>query len=252
MAVHVGTGSNTQITPPQPLYIIEPVFSPDGDYVYYRRATDQTLESFDLLRAPVLGGAEQPVIRNVDGGVTFSPDAKRMAFIRLNDPELGKYYILSANLDGSGEQILLAEPTLSANTISWSPDGKRIADVIYSKAGGATVLRTFDLAAKKISVLAKFGDRDIGALSWAPDGRGIFINYGLRTAPPIAGQIGHVSFPGGAMHELTNDLNGYQGVGVSKDGNRSPRFRCKRPTRSCCRTQPEARAPRVFRCPARK
>jgi len=215
---NVGTSSNTQITPPQPLYIIEPVFSPDGDYVYYRRATDQTLESFDLLRAPVLGGAEQTVIRNVDGGVAFSPDAKRMAFIRLNDPELGKYYILSANLDGSGEQILLAEPTLSANTISWSPDGKRIADVIYSKDGGATVVRTFDLAAKKTSVLAKFGDRDIGALSWAPDGRGIFINYGLRTAPPIAGQIGYVSFPGGAMHELTNDLNGYQGVGVSKDG----------------------------------
>ena len=87
---NVGTGSNTQITPPQPLYIIEPVFSPDGDYVYYRRATDQTLESFDLLRAPVLGGAEQTVIRNVDGGVTFSPDAKRMAFIRLNDPGTGQ------------------------------------------------------------------------------------------------------------------------------------------------------------------
>jgi len=215
---NVGTGSNTQITAPAPLYIIEPVFSPDGDYVYYRRATDQTLESFDLLRVPVLGGAEQTVIRNVDGGVTFSPDAKRMIFIRLNDPELGKYYILSANLDGGDERILLAEPTLSANTISWSPDGKRIADAVYSKGGGATVLRTFDLATKKSSELAKFGDRDIQALSWAPDGRGIFINYLLRTASPIAGQIGYVAFPGGSMHELTNDLNGYLGLGVSKDG----------------------------------
>ena len=215
---NVGTGSNTQIAPPEPFYIFDPVFSPDGDYVYYRRATDQTLESFDLLRVPVLGGAEQTVIRNVDGGVAFSPDAKRMIFIRLNVPELGKYYILSANLDGSSEQILLAEPALSANAISWSPDGKRIADVIYFKDGGATVLRTFDLAAKKSSEVAKFSDRDIQALSWTPDGRGIFINYRLRTASPIAGQIGYVSFPAGALHELTNDLNGYQGLGVSKDG----------------------------------
>ncbi|MGA8072466.1 MAG: protein kinase [Candidatus Acidiferrales bacterium] len=214
---NVGTSSNTQITAPEPLYIAEPVFSPDGDYVYYLRAVDQTQELFDSLRVPVLGGAAQTVIRNVDGGVAFSPDAKRMVFIRLNDPELGKYYILSANLDGSDEQILLAEPTLSANTISWSPDGKRIADAVYSK-GGATVLRTFDLATKKSSELAKFGDRDIQALSWAPNGRGIFINYRLRTASPIAGQIGFVSFPGGTMHELTNDLNGYQGLGVSKDG----------------------------------
>ena len=37
---------------------------------------DQTLESFDLYRVPVLGGAEQTVIRNVDGGVTFSPDGQ--------------------------------------------------------------------------------------------------------------------------------------------------------------------------------
>ena len=215
---NVGTGSNTQITSPEPLYVIEPVFSPDGDYVYFRRALDQTMEAFDLYRVPVLGGAEQTVIRNVDGGVTFSPEAKRMVYIRVNDPELGKYYILSANLDGSDEQILLAEPTLSANTISWSPDGKLLADAIYSKDGGTTVLRTFDLATKTSSELAKFGDRDIQALSWAPDGRGIFINYRLRTASPIAGQIGYLSFPGGSMHELTNDLNGYQGLGVSRDG----------------------------------
>ena len=214
---NVGTGSNTQISPAEALYIAEPAFSPDGDYVYFRRGLDQTMQSFDMYRVPVLGGALRTIVRDVDGGPAFAPQSKRMIYVRLNDPEVGKYYLLSANLDGSDEQVLLDERSFSANTITLSPDGKLLADAIYTKEGGATVLRTFDLATKKIRELAKFNDRDVLGLGWSQDGRGLYLNYRLRTASPISGQIGYVAFPIGAFHEVTNDLNGYVGMSVSKD-----------------------------------
>ena len=217
--LNVGTGSNTQITPPEARIITDPEFSPDGDYVYFRRANDSTGQFWDLYRIPVLGGAAQDVIHDVDGGPAFSAgDPKHVIFIRLNDPEVGKYYILSADIEGGNEKVLVDEKVSPAKTLSWSPDAKLLADVIYAKDGGSTLLRTFDLAAKKWRTLAEFKDRDIPQVNWAPDGRGVYVCYRLRTAPPNMAQIGFVSFPRGEFHEVTNDLNGYLGVHISKDG----------------------------------
>ena len=49
---------------------------------------------------PVLGGTSQLLARDVDGGPTFSPDGKHIGYLRANDPEAGKYRLLSSNLDG--------------------------------------------------------------------------------------------------------------------------------------------------------
>ena len=43
-------------------------------------------------------------------GITFSPDGHRMAYVRANDPDVGKYRLLTANLDGSEETILRIAP----------------------------------------------------------------------------------------------------------------------------------------------
>jgi eukaryotic-like serine/threonine-protein kinase len=217
--LNVGTGSNTQISPPEARLITDPAFSPDGDYVYFRRANDSTEQFFDLYRVPVFGGAAQNVIHDVDGGPAFSPgDPKHVILIRLNDPEVGKYYLLSADIDGRNEKVLVDEKVYPAKILSWSPDAKFLADVIYSKDGGSPMLRTFDLAAKKWRILAEFQDRYILAVNWAPDGRGVYVCYQLRSAPLNVTQIGYVSFPRGEFHELTNDLNGYRGIHISKDG----------------------------------
>jgi DNA-binding winged helix-turn-helix (wHTH) protein/Tol biopolymer transport system component len=217
--LNVRTGSNTQISPPEARPVANPEFSPDGDYVYFRRGNDSTEQFWDLYRVPVLGGAPQNVIHDVDGGPAFSPgDPKHVVFIRLNDPEVTKYYLLSADLDGSNEKVLVDEKVVPAKTLSWSPDAKYLADVIYTKDGGSTTLRTFDLTAKKWRTLAEFKDRDIPAVNWAPDGRGLYVCFRLRTAPSNVAQIGFVSFPRGEFHEVTNDLNGYLGVHISKDG----------------------------------
>jgi eukaryotic-like serine/threonine-protein kinase len=88
---NIPTASDTQVVPPSAATIRSVAFSPDGNYVYFRQAENGLNTDFNLYRAPVLGGTPQAVVHDVDGSIAFSPDGRRMAFIRGNDPEAGKF-----------------------------------------------------------------------------------------------------------------------------------------------------------------
>ncbi|MGE5726439.1 MAG: protein kinase domain-containing protein, partial [Acidobacteriota bacterium] len=94
---NVPTGSDTQIVPPAAAVYTSLAFSPDGNYVYFRKADIATQSSWGLYRTPVLGGTPQIIVKDVDTGITFSPDGSHIAYCRANDPEIGKYRLLSAN-----------------------------------------------------------------------------------------------------------------------------------------------------------
>src|SRR5271154_3609780 len=83
---NVATASDTQIVPPSAT-IHNVAFSPDGNYVYFRKAENAIASDFNVYRTPVLGGTPQIVVRDVDSSVTFSPDGARMAYFRANDPD---------------------------------------------------------------------------------------------------------------------------------------------------------------------
>jgi serine/threonine protein kinase len=122
---NIPTGSDTRVVPAVAAWYRDPAFPPDGNYLYFFRATDATHTDFDLYRAPVLGGTAQAIVSDVDSDLTFSPDGRRMAYARGNDPEIGKYRLLSANLDGTDEKVLQIAPApgnLSPQSLSWSPE----------------------------------------------------------------------------------------------------------------------------------
>ncbi|MFZ0521373.1 MAG: protein kinase, partial [Candidatus Acidiferrales bacterium] len=98
---NIPTGSNTQVLPPETALYQNPAFSPDGNYVYYSKAADAAGNSYNLYRIPVLGGDSALLVHDVDVGPVFSPEGQRMAYLRANDPVLGKYLILTAKMDGS-------------------------------------------------------------------------------------------------------------------------------------------------------
>src|SRR5215468_6636766 len=170
---NIPTGSDTQIIPPAPGMYLSLAFSPDGNYVYYRRSANVRATEFHLYRAPVLGGDPRQIVRDIDSNPTFSPDGQRMAFIRANDPDPGKYRLLSANLDGSNETVLrIAQSTRGSDPvqISWSPNGKTLA---YSyAAAGATLgsVDTFGLERKQTATLAALPNDRIFDLEWLPGG----------------------------------------------------------------------------------
>ena len=124
---NIATASDTQVLPPSAT-VASVAFSPDGNYIYFRQAQNAINSDFNVYRVPILGGTPQVVVHDVDSGMAFSPDGKRLAYIRANDPEAGKYRLLSANLDGSDEKILyIASLNNLARWLAWSPDGKQIA-----------------------------------------------------------------------------------------------------------------------------
>ncbi len=213
---NVPSGSNTQILEPDAFLIRAAVFSPDGSYIFFRKAADATQTEFRVYRMPVLGGTPQLVARDVDVGPTLSPDGKRMVYIRANDPDAGKYRLLSANPDGSDEKILQIAALPMPSALTWSPDGKRIALISFAQSNAQGQISIFDLAASKDTPLTSFPDRVFTDLAWTSDGRGLLVNF--RASGATNQQIGFVSYPGGQFHPLTNDTHGYRTLSLSGDG----------------------------------
>ena len=215
---NVATGSDTQVLAPDAAGIRSPAFSVDANYIFYRKATNAAQNVWDLYRMPVLGGSPQRLVGDVDRGPTFSPDGKRMAYIRGNDPEVGKFRLLSANVDGSDEKVLLIAPIPLPDWLSWSPDGKSIANISYADSKAPQQIWVYDTSSAKNTPLTAFPDRIFFDLAWVPDGRGLFVTYRDRTSGSNHTQIGFVSYPDGHFQSLTNDIHGYYSVNISADG----------------------------------
>jgi eukaryotic-like serine/threonine-protein kinase len=215
---NVPTGSNTQVLPPESALYQNPAFSPDGNYVYYSKAADAAGNTYNLFRIPVLGGDSVQLVHDVDVGPVFSPEGQRMAYLRANDPVLGKFLILNANLDGSDEKVAYTGLTPFPVWLAWSPDGKLIAYILAAGQDTQGAVKTLDLATGKDQPLATLTDKFATSLAWMPDGRGLMIVYTDRSTGFRRAQIGFVSFPNGEFHALTNDTNGYQTLSISADG----------------------------------
>jgi Tol biopolymer transport system component len=215
---NIPTGSNTVVLPTEAALYHNPVFSPDGDYIYYSKAADAAGNVYNLFRIPVLGGESQRVVRDVDVGPTFSPSGQRMAYMRANDPVVGKYLILTANMDGSDEKVVYTGPTPQPTWLAWSPDAKTIAYIQGLGGGTQGGLRAIDLASGQDRPLSVLKDRYPWTVAWMPDGRGLLVVFQGGMEGFRKRQIGYISVPSGEFHSLTRDTNGYHSLSVSADG----------------------------------
>src|SRR5579863_984116 len=213
---NIATGSDTQVVPPTAT-IPNVAFSPDGNYVYYRRAENAIASNFNIYRIPVLGRTAQVVVHDVDSAFTFSPDGTRMAYFRANDPETGKYRLLSAKIDGSDETILrIQELTFLPRWLAWSRDGKKLAyQDAFPDAFGAISL--FDLSSGKVQSF-RLTDQFVEALQWSASGDDLFTSY-RQKGPNLARlQIGLFSLSDGQIHPVSRDTSTYWTVSLSGDG----------------------------------
>jgi eukaryotic-like serine/threonine-protein kinase len=219
---NVPTGSDTQILPPSAASYPALAFSRDGNYIYFRK---QVVEGdFDLYRIPVLGGSPQLVVRDVDSDITFSPDGRRIAYARNNDPEPGKFRLLTANVDGSDEQVLHAASleSDSGSAVSWSPDGRKISYATFAVPNALSILRNFDVTRHQVSDVTTYKDDSVWGLSWLPDG-GALVTLYQEKGPHYDifgrwGQLGWIARGGGPIQPITRDINAYTTPTLAADG----------------------------------
>jgi len=217
---NVVTGSDTQIVAPSTSRRRGLSFSPDGNYLYFIE-NDGT--GPELYRMPVLGGATQLIAKDIDSNATFSPDGRQVAYVCGNDPAFGVFQLLSTNLDGSNPTVLLSEKIANGDNnnfpraAAWSPDGREIA-LTHGTFGDTEVLKAFDIASKRISVMARFPKMFLFQHAWLPESKKLIVAYSEKGPNPGRRQIGVISSAGGKLQPITRDTNSYSGLSLSTDG----------------------------------
>src|SRR3989441_8313701 len=217
----VATTSDTQIVPPSWQNYYGITFSKDGDYIYYVLGEPNNPATRALYQVPVLGGASRKLIENVASPVTLSPDGMRLAFVRGSATQTA---LVVANADGTGERPVavrkLPNP-FSTGGPSWSPDGKLLASLAIVSASNEAVARTIvvevqvENGAERPITSEKWPPSEAGQVAWLSDGSGL-VAIAIDQASASV-QLWHISYPGGEVRKITNDLINYNRLSLTAD-----------------------------------
>ena len=216
---NIPTNSDTQVIAPADASYRRLTFSSDGNYIYFLKAASSAGGVWNLLRAPVLGGAPQVVVRDDNSGAAFSPDGMRMAFVRSNDPERGEFSLITSNLDGTDEKVMTTGPSSYwSSRVAWSPDGRQIVLANVGPGPGNVSIQLYDLISSNARTLTRFDGRPIDNVVWMPDRGSLLAIYENNIGFVTRSQIGFISNPGGQFHTITNDTNNYYTLTLAADG----------------------------------
>jgi len=211
---HLASESNVQIVAPQRVQFRALRFSPDGGHIYYSHtlpASGPASQEYDLYRIPVLGGTPQLVVKDVDTNPSFSPDGERMAFVRDNDPDPGKFHLIIANADGTNENSILTGPMNDTPLDqAWSPDGRTVIGIkiVQSNSAGSTVI-AIDPKTGNQKVLPGPPYTILTSAAWLPDGNALAVAFSGVETNFDRQQIGLFTYPDGKFRPITADTNDY-------------------------------------------
>lgn len=214
------TDEQLQLVEPQERLCWGLRFAHDGQSIYYNTTEPNSTISV-LYRINARGGEPpQKISVNIDSQISLSPDGLQLAFVRSFP---GKHYdaLVVVNNDGTGEYELTTLPhpqKFSFAGSAWSPDGTSIVLGVSADNGVTYTIKAISLFSEQPRVLIDQPWSGLRGLVWSDDGRNLFFIAGTKESPPT--QLWRLESSKGAVQQVTNDLNSYEGVHLTKDGNK--------------------------------
>jgi Tol biopolymer transport system component len=145
-----------------------------------------------------------------------------MAFIRYY-PDARGSTLMVADKEGGNERKLMARPrpeSFSPVSLAWSPRGDLIACAVI-KPGSAKPSQMIGVHPSDGSETSLSDERwlRIGNVQWFQDGSALLVSARDRGGQLPGGQIWLISYPGGMVRRVTNDLHGYSELSLTPDAN---------------------------------
>ena len=209
---------------PQGYFWDSPVFSNNGEYVYYISA-ERGATHGSLNRIPTLGGQPRRVVDRVNHIGNLSKDDSTILFVRYGDPAPNRSVntsdarVLSASaLDGSNEkEHRRAEGETVLRDPRYSADGRSIFYTKRELNEGVEhwSIMMLDLSSGSESTIFRQRER-IGELAILHSANGLLMN----AIDPVSNrrQLFHVRVPDGRLTRITNDVSSYMNVSVDREG----------------------------------
>jgi Tol biopolymer transport system component/DNA-binding winged helix-turn-helix (wHTH) protein len=196
-------------------------FAPDGNSLYYV-ISGADYPNQTLFKMATTGGLPRQVLTRINSPITFSPDGRRIAYVRRHAAG-GNELVIAGAEDGTNERVVARrgrEDYFSVDGPAWSPDGLTIAlGQRYQTNRPHSRMVSVSIQTGESKALGENAWDDMGHVSWLTDGSGLV--FVARAQNSVwTHQVWLLPFPGGEARALTNDVISYvQGLlSVSKDG----------------------------------
>jgi eukaryotic-like serine/threonine-protein kinase len=187
---------------------LAPVFSPDGSRIAY-----STVDPWDVLQVPVLGGQPTPMFKNASS-LSWIESGKQLLFSELRE---GLHLVLVTTNEGRGQGRDVYVPPGNRSMVHHSyisPDSRWVLVVMMDTRGQLMPCQVvpFDGSGNARVVGPPHSICTSGA--WSPDGKWIYVssNQGGRF------HIWRQKFPGGAPEQVTSGTTEEEGIAMSSDG----------------------------------
>jgi Tol biopolymer transport system component len=213
--VQLATHIHVQVIPPSNIAYRQITFSHDGDYIFFARYEENQPSA--LYHIPTLKGPAIKLLEDMDGPFSLSSDDHKVVFRRRNriTREDGLYI---ADLDSGHERALVTSNGPDwIRAFSLSPDGKKVVFATGETDSSRQTIKIseVDVETGQARLLLEPNWYAVRQLEFLPSGDGLLIC--ARESATTNPQFWRMSYPGGALRKLTNDLNNYLCFSMSAD-----------------------------------
>jgi Tol biopolymer transport system component len=198
-------------------------FSPDSRSLYY--VLKDQREWGRLFSIGVSATVPKLVLEDIDGLVTFSPDGKQFAFMRRKEEKrtsIESIIVAQAGDTGDQRAVVTKSDIEIGKSLAWSPDGSRIAAVVYSEGLNRSLHPTVFLFSPQGALKEQFSDprlRTINGPVWLENGSLLAFVARSKNGTNEQTPLHELSIPTARFREFSTPVLALDNTSATRDGN---------------------------------